>query len=274
MSPAADPAGPAPSHQPASGRPAADPAGPPPSRELPADSAGVPWSGRMLVAQPFPGDDGTADPALAAALAGGDLTAITAAWAPTRVLVAIVAVLGEGDDVRAAAAEGHGDKTADMALVTVTARDGRRLLPAFTSTAALTAWNADARPVPVEAARAAQAAVVEECDAVAIDPAGPSPALLPRPAVWAVAQGRDWVPPASDMEVLTGIANLTRAVPGVKAHRCEPDGAAGLIVVLGLLPGLDAQQVNEITGRMARLLASDPVVAERVESVRLAVRRV
>jgi SseB protein N-terminal domain len=243
----------------------------PMAKDRAKDSAGVPWSGRTLGAQPFPGDDGRADPALLAALEGGDLTAIVAAWAPSRVLVPIVAVLGEGDGVRAAAAEGHGDASADMALVTIVV-GGRKVLPAFTGTAALATWNADARPVPVEAARAAQAAVVEECEAVAVDPGGPFPALLPRPAVWAVAQGRAWVPPAGDVEVLAGVANLVRAVPGVKAHRCEPDGAAGLTVVLGIAPGLAAAQVQEITSRTAQLLAADPVVAERAGSLRLTVR--
>ncbi len=38
-----------------------------------ADSAGVPWAGRTLTAQPFPGDDGSADETLLTALAGGDL---------------------------------------------------------------------------------------------------------------------------------------------------------------------------------------------------------
>jgi hypothetical protein len=247
-----------------------------PGADEQADSAGVPWSGRTLTGQPFAGDDGTTDPALLAALAaardGGPLAEVVRAWAPSRVLVPIVAVLGEGDAVRAAAAAGQGDRSADMALVTVTGRDGRKLLPAFSSTAALVEWNRDARPVPVEAARAAQAAVVEGCAAVVIDPAGPIACLLPRPAVWAVAQGRVWVPPVRDVEVLTGVANLARAVPGITAHRCEPDGASGLTVVLGLPPGLSADQVNEITNRMGQLLAADPVVAERADSLRLSVR--
>ena len=244
-----------------------------------ADSAGVPWAGRTLSGQPFAGDDGTAAAGLVAALAGwretGDVAALTAvvrAWAPTRVLVPIVAVLGEGEDVRAAADLGQGDKSADMALVTITARDGRRILPTFSSTAALAEWDAAARPVPVEAARAAQAAVLEGCDVIAIDPAGPVDCLLPRPAAWAVAQGRDWLPPAEDPEVLAVVAAIAGAVPGLVAHRCEPDGVAGVNVVLGLPLGLDADRVRQITGRTSQLLAADDLVAERAESLRLTVR--
>ena len=46
-----------------------------------------------------------------------------------------------------------------MAAMTLLAADGHRALPVFTSIAALAAWDPAARPVPVTAARAAQAAV-------------------------------------------------------------------------------------------------------------------
>jgi SseB protein N-terminal domain len=261
--------------------PGGSPAGPDDPNDASADSAGVPWAGRTLSAQPFAGDDGSAAAALVAALAAyrtgaGSLADVVRAWAPTRVMVAIVAVLGEGDDVRAAAELGQGDKSADMALITLTDRSGARALPVFSSTAAIAAWDASARPVPVEAARAAQAAVLEDCDRVLLDPPDPASAgvVLPRPAVWAVAQGRDWVPPAEDVEVLTGVANLLRAVPAVRAHRCEPDGPAGLVVVLGLPPGLAPDDLASVTARVGELLAADPVVAERATSVRLRLRPV
>lgn len=243
------------------------------------DSAGVPWAGRTLTEQPFAGDDGRTDATLLAALTrwaaepdAGALVEVVRAWAPTRVLVPIVAVLGEEDALTAASDHGQGDKSADMALVTITGRDGRKILPSFTSTDALAAWNGTARPVPVEAARAAQAAVLEGCDLVAIDLAGPIDCLLPRPAVWAVAQGRAWLPPAADPEVLAAVAAIAAAVPGLGAHRCEPDGVAGLNVVLGLPGGLDSDQVNQITGRTGQLLAADDLVAERADSLRLTIR--
>jgi SseB protein N-terminal domain len=250
------------------------------------DSAGVPRAGRTLGPTPFTGDEGTAPPLLEAALGewsaaaqasaapGGALAGVVRAWAPSRVMVPIVAVLGEGDEVAAAAASGHGDKSADMALVTLTLPDGRRALPAFSSVASLAAWDRSARPVPVEAARAAQAAVVENCDVVLVDPAGPIACVLPRPAVWAVAQGRDWMPPATDAEVLTGVAALVRAIPPIRAHRCEPDGDAGLTVILGLPTGLAPDEVQQITSRMSELLAADPVVAQRAASIRLSLRAV
>ena len=57
--------------------------------------------------------------------------------------------------------------------------------------------------------------------------------------VWAVAQGRDWLPPAEDPEVLAAVATACAGIDHLVAHRCEPAGDAGLRVVLGLPAGLD-----------------------------------
>ena len=222
-----------------------------------ADSAGVPWAGRTLSAQPFAGDDGSCDPTLAAALAGGSLADVVRAWAPSRVLVPVVAVLGDGDDLVAVA----GDKSADMALATLTGRDGTRALPVFTATAALAAWDAAARPVPVEAARAAQAAVAEGCDVVVLDVAGPASRVLPRPAVWAVAQGRDWVPPWEDGEVLAEVAAACGEVP----HRCAASGDAGLEITL-------PASAREATRQVAERLGASDLLRERLESVHVTLR--
>jgi hypothetical protein len=226
-----------------------------------ADSAGVPWAGRTLTEQPFAGDDGSCDPALAAALADGSLADVVRAWAPTRVLVPVLAVLGEADDQVPVA----GGKRADMALATLTGKDGTRALPVFTATAALAAWDAAARPVPVEAARAAQAAVAEGCDVVVLDAAGPVTRVLPRPVVWAVAQGRDWVPPWEDAEVLAEVA----AACGDVRHSCTASGDAGLEITLGVHGTADARRVA--TGVAERLGASD-LLRERLSSVQLTLR--
>ncbi|HYJ76139.1 MAG TPA: SseB family protein, partial [Kineosporiaceae bacterium] len=111
-----------------------------------ADSAGVPWSGRTLTDQPFAGDDGSADPALAAVLADGDEQALAEALAAARVLVPVVAVLGE-ERAPVGPTGLVSDKSADMAVATLVGRDGRKALPVFSSLTALAAWDARARPV-------------------------------------------------------------------------------------------------------------------------------
>jgi hypothetical protein len=124
----------------------------------------------------FAGDDGAADPTLAAALAAYDTAPegrhheTLALLQQTRVLVPVVAVLGEVayDDQGLA----H-DKTSDMATVLMTAADGSRGMLAFTGSAPLQRWNPEARPVPVSVPTAAQAAVQDGADALLVDLAGP-----------------------------------------------------------------------------------------------------
>jgi hypothetical protein len=84
--------------------------------------------------------------------------------------VPVVAVLGE---VEVDEAGLNHDKSSDMAAALLQRPDGRRALLAFTSTASLAAWDAEARPVPVPARVAAQSALQEEAAALLLDVAGP-----------------------------------------------------------------------------------------------------
>lgn len=139
----------------------------------------------------FAGDDGAPDPALRAALAAraegrGTSGEVLALLAGARVLVPVVAVLGEVEvDERGLA---H-DKSSDMAAVLVTGADGRTALLAFTGADALAAWDPAARPVPVTAATAATAAIQEGAAALAVDLAGPASYVLTGQDLEAVAAG-------------------------------------------------------------------------------------
>jgi hypothetical protein len=128
--------------------------------------AGVPGPGRKKVlAEPaFPDDDGAVDPALAAAF--GDDVQVLSVLGGVRVFVPIVALLGE--------TPAEGDQNAEMAAVLMTGADGRQALLAFSSVATLTAWNPDARPVPVWGRDAARAALDEQASALLIDLGSPS----------------------------------------------------------------------------------------------------
>jgi hypothetical protein len=135
----------------------------------------------------FPGDDGSADPALAESLAAYDRAAgaeevghrhfALSALQDARVLVPVVAMLGEVEyDVPPGGRAGSRlprEKTSDMASVLMTGRDGRTALLAFTGNASLTAWDPDARPVPVTAQQAARAAIQDQASALLLDVAGP-----------------------------------------------------------------------------------------------------
>ncbi len=148
---------------------------------------------RVLQGPAFPDDDGSADPTLAAAVAaygstsGNDeYVAALAVLQDARVLVPVVAVLGEVElDAQGLA---H-DKSSDMAAVLIQTPDGRRGLLAFTSTDTLAAWNPEARPVPVPARTAAQAAVQEDAAALVLDVAGPHRLVVDGETLRALAAG-------------------------------------------------------------------------------------
>jgi hypothetical protein len=140
------------------------------------------------------GDDGRADPEVREALeayASAPETAGTharalAALQHTRLLVPVVAVLGDaqvGDDGLAR------DKSSDMATVLMRGRDGRTALLAFTGTDALTRWDPQARPVPVAAPQAAEAAVHDGAAALLVDVAGPYPLVVEEMDLRSLAEG-------------------------------------------------------------------------------------
>lgn len=123
----------------------------------------------------FAGDDGAADPALRSALAAytsgeGTYAAALAALLRSRVVVPVVAVAGEVEVDEAGLAH---DKTSDMATVLIARPDGRRGLLAFSGLDSLAAWDPAARPVPVAARTAAEAALHEGAEALLLDLHGP-----------------------------------------------------------------------------------------------------
>lgn len=123
---------------------------------------------RSLAGPAFPGDDGSLDPVLGAAFdefdSTGDPTAVLGALCSVRVLVPVLALLGDTPT--------DGDKDADMAAVFMTGADGRKALLAFSSVDAMQAWDPQSRPVPVFAHHAARAALDEEGSALLLDLGG------------------------------------------------------------------------------------------------------
>ena len=207
----------------------------------------------------FWGDQGEGDPALLAALAAyaaepGRSPAVVWALSRARVLVPVVAVLTEAAEAGAGPGRHRAlhteklrrEKSTDMALVTIAGPDGRRALPVFTSLASLAAWRADARPVPVEAVRAAVSAAAEGAEALVIDPAGPTRYAVAGPLLRVLAQGDVepplWDDPAARDAVLAALG-VPRAVPGLRGVCLEPAAGADARVVLLVEPGADVAEV-------------------------------
>ncbi|MGP4916514.1 SseB family protein [Brachybacterium tyrofermentans] len=240
------------------------------------DTAGVSWEGRDYTVSPFPEDSGATpeelDRAQTAYRAGQDphRQALVAAVARSRVLVPIMAVATETGTT----AHGlTGDNGADMAMVSITAPDGSRVLPIFTAADALSAWRSDARPVPVVAPQAAQAAVQEGCTALLVDAATPEdqggPILLPRSVLWALAQGREWIPPHLDPDLSTVLASIAEATGHVEGLSARAGQRSEVDLHLQLRPGLTAPQVRAVVDEVSDRLGVETLVAERISSLRL-----
>jgi len=231
----------------------------------------------------FASDDGSADAELAALLTGYAaatvaLREIVARLAVTRVLVPVLAELEVAESVDVGGQELPVDKEASSGVVALEAPDGRRALPVFTSVESMKAWRPGARPVPVEASRAALSAVREDWALLVVDPAGPVTVTVPRPAVWALAQGKDWRPAlipgpdgsaVVDDEILAAVRLAAEPVQHVVRVGAQPGRTAEVAVVLGINAGLDRPGLDSVLRQVnARLGASD-VIAERVDSLEL-----
>lgn len=213
----------------------------------------------------FAGDGGAADPRLAEALdayaAGrtpGTEAAVLAALAGARLLVPVVAVLGEAgtgpDGLRR-------EKTSDMAVPTLRAPGGRKALPAFTSVGTLARWRADARPVAVHTRQALEAVAHENADTLVLDLAGPVTYQLTGAALRALAEGRIPVDAISDPDVAEAVRTAVAAEPSVvRAHLVPRDGADAAV---GLVLAADAP-VREVAARLATALAGDEVLRSRL----------
>lgn len=254
---------------------------------------------------PFAGDDGTCPPELAAALAlpGAErLPAVVRALAGARLLVPVVAheetehdagirekLTGHrgrgGANANATAAatepaepaaeschdgEADGERHASASLVTVRTPDGREALPVFSSVASLALWRRDARPVPHLGTRTAMAAVDEAGGVLVLDAGSPEPVIVPRPAVWALARGEEWVPALSDPAVVAAVVEVVAAIDGVQRVEVLPGGRAEVKIGLAVVAGLTREQIQVVAQRAAAALGESVVVAERVDSLELA----
>ena len=242
-----------------------------------ADSAGQPWRGRRFEANQAASDDGSADAALAAALTSfaeghGTQSAVIEAFRGARMLVPLLAHAGDVGET----SDGHlVDKSQELSITTVSAPDGRAVLPAFTSVQTLTAWNPGARPVPAAGPRVALAAASEQTQLIVIDPTSAGEFVMRRPAVMALATGGSWRPPWDDDDVAASFREsiadqeaaleVTLAAGDPTARLAGPELEVGLV----LRPGLEADAVGEHVRRLSARWSQSQVIAERVDSMTL-----
>lgn len=239
------------------------------------DSAGVPWEGRRFEPNPNAGDDGSADPALDAALRGfrdgsASQIAIIEALRTARVLIPLVAEKGD---------EGVGptgltvDKTQELSIVTVAAPDGRTVLPIFSSVQAMQTWDPLARPIPVAGVRAALSAASDQTDLLVVDPTAETEYVVRRPAVWALAQDQAWVPAPESPEVFQALQDSVAtelSVIDLTVESGDPEArlrGPELVVTLELADGLSKEQLDAVLQRLAQRWAADDRIAVLVDSL-------
>jgi hypothetical protein len=243
----------------------------------PADSAGTPWEGRHFDENAFSGDDGSAPERLIDAIRRfhareASEVEVVEAFRVSRLLIPLVAHRAE------AGTGAHGftvDKSAELAIVTVAGPDGRNVLPVFSSVEAMQRWNPAARPVPADAVRVALAAASEDTELVVLDPASETEFVIRRPALWAVAQSRAWLPSYLDDDVLAEFlasAEAEAPVASILLDAGDPDARlAGpeLVVRLAIEPGLDRAELDALLARLQQRWSESRIIAVRVDSLRL-----
>lgn len=172
----------------------------------------MPGEARTLSDPAFAHDDGSADQRLRTELADPAATAIQLArrLRSSRLLASVVAIAGGVD-------EGGGDKDSHMAVVSMLNEHGERGLLAFTGTDSLSAWNADARPVPAWGRDIARSARDDGAHAVVIDVAGPHRVAIAGAALDVLADSLD----------LESVTSLIVAALDVMA----PGGAGSVTVI-------------------------------------------
>ena len=215
------------------------------------------FAGVRLPDPGFAGDDGSADPALAGALAehaAGALSSrdVVAALAGARLLVPVVAVLDEAE----VGADGlRRDKDSHMATVSLLNPDGRRGLLAFTSTVhpRRVAVRRPPRGSHVAAGGAGGAAGGRRRGASRRRRAGAA-APIEGAALQALAAGTAWHPAHRDPEVHSAV----RALAGVTLLTLR-DGSEHGCDLLVLVAGAG----EDALGALADRLAADPALQLR-----------
>lgn len=258
------------------------------------DSAGIPWEGRDLSGpgnpmHKFDNDDGLIDPELDEGFkqfyATGDEAEVVKALANAKIYAAVLPTVVEpieGDHGLV------GDKEADVSLVSITSADGRMTLPVFTSVEQLTKWHPEARPVVVYAPRAALAGVSEKAELMVIDPGSNLPFVVRRPAMWALAKQKEWVPSYRNQEVAQQVSQVVDLMKHVEQVRIMPaagiaaedangkkfvGGGSGpeLHLEVTFSPEISAEERDRELGYLQQVLGHDPEFLELVDSLHLVI---
>lgn len=240
------------------------------------DSSGVPWEGRTFHENPHAGDTGDTPADVAESLTAwragtGSFTGLVAAFGGSRFLIPLVTHAGDDFDVDNPVME---DKVQELSVITVAGPSGETVIPAFTSVAAMSAWNSEARPIPIEAQRVALAAASEQTDRIVVNP-GTDSIVLRRPVVWSIAQGNSYSAPWESTEFLAATRNLLGGIANLHEIGVTPGDpmATGygpdVTLILGLIDGLDPDQFQTVINAVQDRISHDDVFVNQVDALAL-----
>jgi hypothetical protein len=120
------------------------------------------------------------------------------------------------------------------------------------------------------------AAASEQTQLLVLDPGSETEFGVRRPALWALAQDLPWTPAYADEEVAEAFLAATVGEPSVASVTVAAGSpsarldAPEIVVSLGLVPGLDRDELSGLLERVQAGWAASSVISTRVDS--LAVR--
>ena len=245
--------------------------------------------GDLTGAGSFTSDDGSVPPEVAEVLArraSGEvgIREVVTCLIPHRVLVPLLEVAGDqldGDESDPCAGSDRA-----VAAVSVREPDGTTLGLAFTGTAPLKEWDASARPMPVEATRAAGAVLADGGRALLVDAGSAHACRIEGEALARLASGDPWPEPWADPVVRGAVVDELGPVlasgevqvrlSGPGSIGTETSGEVGgetpgLVLELRFPPGLAPDTAQQRSAVIARRMARSPALQEVFDGV-LAVR--
>ena len=112
-----------------------------------------------------------------------------------------------------------------------------------------------------------------------IDPATPTMFVVRRPALRAVATGEPWLPSFDDPEVLQAFLDASAGEPDLVALQLAPGDPTAqlhgpeLLVQLSVRGGLAQHELDALIRRLSARWSADATIAERADSLSVAIER-